>query len=89
MERSVIVSDSGKELKFKACQRSELGREVKRQQNILDVLASKGNNYKVRELEAVSALVLVCSCGLLHIGSVKIPAFAVPLGTVQGCLCCL
>lgn len=43
MGSSVIVSDSGKELKFMACQRSELGREVKRQQNILDVLASKVN----------------------------------------------
>lgn len=40
---SIIVSDSGKELKFMACQRSELGREVKRQQNILDVFASKVN----------------------------------------------
>lgn len=43
---SVIVADSGKELKFMACQRSELGREVKRQQNILDVLASKENITK-------------------------------------------
>lgn len=43
----------------------------------------------MRELDAVSALELVCSCGLLHAGCVKRAVFEVLLGIVQGCLWCL
>lgn len=81
MGRSVIVTDSGKDLQFMACEGSELGREVGRQQNSFMYVLAKRILQIVYAGQCVFGVYFLLWVAVCWLCEMERRVLAVPLGS--------